>query len=75
MNSLACCHPAAEDEALLTRWRQVRGILARLRRQFPGARVHASTFDDFVGPLATAVADGLRLPVVTDEASVDPVLT
>ena len=48
---------------------QVRKTMKRVRRQFPGAHVQASTFDDFLLPLAQAVRDGLELPVVTQEAS------
>jgi hypothetical protein len=43
--------------------------MRRVRRQFPGARVQASTFDAFLLPLAQAVREGLELPVVTHEAS------
>lgn len=46
---------------------QVRNILGRVRKDFPGAHVKASTFDAFVEPLADAVAAGLALPVVTKE--------
>jgi hypothetical protein len=41
--------------------------MKRVRRQFPGAHVQASTFDAFMLPLAQAVRDGLELPVVTHE--------
>lgn len=43
--------------------------MRRVRRQFPGAHVQASTFDAFLLPLARAVRGGLELPVVTQEAS------
>lgn len=46
---------------------QVRDIMKRVRMQFPGADVLASTFDAFVLPLANAVRSGLKLPVVTQE--------
>jgi hypothetical protein len=36
------------------------------RRQWPGAKVVASTLDDYLGHLVTAVEEqGLQLPVVT----------
>ncbi len=47
---------------------QVRDIMKRVRMQFPGADVLASTFDAFVLPLAKAVRGGLQLPVVIQEA-------
>jgi len=38
-----------------------------LRKDFPDARIIASTFDAFARPLARAVRDGLPLPVVWEE--------
>ena len=38
-----------------------------LKKDFPDARIIASTFDAFARPLARAVRDGLQLPVVWEE--------
>ena len=38
-----------------------------LQKDFPDARIVASTFDAFARPLTRAVRDGLRLPVVWEE--------
>jgi hypothetical protein len=42
-----------------------------LRKQFPGARVVASTFDDYVDALEAAAPD-LNLPVVTGNKPTHP---
>jgi hypothetical protein len=46
---------------------QVEEIMRLLRKDFPDARIIASTFDAFARPLSHAVRRGLRLPVVTEE--------
>lgn len=49
---------------------EVRAVFALLRREWPGADIRASTFDDFVAPLLEGLASGAittQLPTVTAE--------
>ncbi len=64
-----CATATGLDAALAFAWRtdntgphsvaEVLAIYAQLRSEYPGASVFASTFDQFVGELATADQQGL----------------